>query len=134
MTMDSEGCEVLTTPCEKIWLGKDGILRTQMLQNAKITLALAEEGHRAYVKASGGKKCPLLVDTRGIIFSLDREARALYSGPKGALYYTAVVILVDSPVNRIVGNFFLGLNKTAFPFKLFESETAALEWLKQYRL
>src|ERR1700756_4774181 len=41
-------------------------------------------------------------------------------------------ILIESPLSRIIGNFFMGLNKPSVPAKLFNNEQDAIAWLKQY--
>jgi hypothetical protein len=41
----------------------------------------------------------------------------------------AFAILIDSSVSRVVGNFFLGINKPAVPTKLFTNEKEAVKWL-----
>jgi hypothetical protein len=40
-----------------------------------------------------------------------------------------VALLVGSPVTRVIGNFFIGLNKPRWPVRLFRSESDALAWL-----
>ena len=50
----------------------------------------------------------------------------------GTKLFLAQAIIVDSPVSRLIGSFFLGLNKPPFPTKLFTSEADAVEWLKGY--
>ena len=48
-------------------------------------------------------------------------------------YLTAAALIIANPVSRIIGNFFMGLNKTAFPFQLFTNQEEALKWLKSFK-
>ncbi|MDH5682649.1 MAG: hypothetical protein OEZ36_13750 [Spirochaetota bacterium] len=35
----------------------------------------------------------------------------------------------NSPISRVIGNFFLGLNRPLFPVKLFTEKNEASKWL-----
>jgi len=37
---------------------------------------------------------------------------------------------VRSSIGRMMGNFFLGINKTVFPLRLFGEPEPAIEWLR----
>lgn len=43
-----------------------------------------------------------------------------------------MALLIGSPVSRMIGNFFLGINRLRVPVRLFSDEAEALEWLKRY--
>src|SRR5687767_15485566 len=53
---------------------------------------------------------PVIMDLRSIR-SMDRDARAYYAGPEVAARTPAAALLVGNPLTRVIGNFFLGLNK-----------------------
>ena len=61
--------------------------------------------------------------------SQSREARAHYAANPIA---TAVALVVTNPVSRVLGNFYLGLNKPAVPTRLFSDTADAREWLRAY--
>ena len=123
--------EEIVTRTNKVWLGEDGVVRSTALSNAEETLTNAKETMAAIAKVSTGIKRPLLVDlTRAK--SITREARTYYSGAEAAAHYKAVAIVAGSPVSRVIGNFYLGLNKTPTPTKLFGSEIEALAWLRGF--
>ncbi len=78
------------------------------------------------------QKCPIsfedghiLVDIREVN-SVDRDAREIYANNPSS---QAVALVIGNPVSRILGNFFLGVNKNVSPLKLFTSEQEALNWL-----
>lgn len=113
---------------EKVWLREDGIVQIVASPGADYMLADAKQGIASVAQVSKGKRCPLLVDTRNIK-SMDRAARqelAAYTG------VTSIAVLVDSPVSRVIGNFFTAFNKAAVPLRLFSSEAEATEWLKGF--
>jgi hypothetical protein len=79
--------------------------------------ALTDEPHPTLVVASNVKH-------------VDREARAIFAeGPMNASISSRVALVVATPVSRVLGNFFLGLNKPRFPTKLFSTEADAVAWL-----
>ena len=121
----------IITRTSKIWLGEDGIIRWTCLPLKEEVLADAIENVEAASKISKDKKSPLLVDLRNLK-SVDRKARAYYAGDEAAKVFRACVLLIDSPISKIIGNIFLNFNKPKYPVKLFTSETDAIEWLKGF--
>ncbi len=124
--------DFLLTRCAMISLGEDGIVRFTVSAGADETLDDAREGVAAVVKISKGKKCPLLADIRRVR-ATSREVRRYYAGEEATRAAAAAAILVGSPISRMIGSFFLGLNKPGIPVRLFASESEATEWLKGFR-
>ncbi len=114
-----------------IWLGDDGIVRVNLKPNIKIGLQDAQISMRAISDVCGGQRRPALVDMRGLI-AMDREARLYFAGEETAKVESAAALLIDSPLSKAIGNFFMGLNKPIFPTRLFTSEAEALAWLKGF--
>ena len=85
----------------------------------------------AFWDVAGHRRRPVLVDMRRVR-SIDRAARVHYVSPESALRTLAVGILVGSPLSRVVGNFFIGLNKAPIPTRLFSAEPEALRWLQGF--
>ena len=112
-------------------LGSNGICYTVVKPNASIKLQDALENSDAIKKISGEKIYPLLVNLKQIN-SITKEARDHFSMQDRTPGVTAIGMLIKSPVSRIIGNFFLGLNKSTVPAKLFTDEEKAIAWLKQF--
>lgn len=85
----------------------------------------------AGLKLTGGKKMPVLVDTRESFHSLSPEAKEFAA--KNDMK-TAEAILVKSLHQRIIGSFFLKLASSIsnHPTKIFSNEEEAIQWLKGY--
>lgn len=115
----------------KVWLREDGILYFVASPNTEQTAEDALENIRAGALASDGVRRPGLVDMRQIK-SIAYDARLAYTGPENAKVLSAVAILIGSPTSRVLGNFFLGVNKMPMPVQLFTSEAQALDWLGQF--
>ena len=108
-------------------MGAEGILRV-ILTGASQALEHAKENLSAITALAAGRRVPVLIDLR-LARSLDREARALYSGEQTGNVVCAAALLIESPLSRVIGNMFTGFNKPAYPLRLFRSETEALAWL-----
>ncbi len=115
--------------CYHTWMGADGIARTRVKKNAVVTLEDARENSILVNSFFVDEKFPLLIDSRGIQ-SISREARAFFTANGRDTNTIAFAILIDSAVSKVVGNFFLGINKPAVSTKLFLDEKEALQWLR----
>ncbi|MBI4935138.1 MAG: hypothetical protein HY828_14745 [Actinobacteria bacterium] len=123
----------VTVRVARLWLGDDGIFRIVHFPGSEVSLADAQETMDAYLRLRDGVSRPLLVDTQGMK-SLDRPARAMYASEEAARVATAVAIIVDTPVSRVLGNFYIGLANPHIPSQLFSGQDEALEWLKRFLL
>jgi len=113
----------------ELQLGDDNIIYINILPNAELVLQDSNDIYDAVMKLAQGNLYPLMIDASSIV-SMDRDARKRFSKETTV---TAVALLVETPLSKIIGNFFIGLNKTSIPFKLFTSKPDALEWLEAYR-
>jgi len=122
---------VIVTRTERIWL-EDGVLRCVVLPTASHTLADALENTRAVAELAEGRRVGMLLDTRASR-GLDRDARLHYVRPEAADLVAALAMLIDSQIGRVLGNFFMRVNRPPFPLRLFTAEAEALAWLKGQR-
>jgi hypothetical protein len=113
------------------WMGPDGICRTSTKAGAEVELKHAKENSIIVNGLHQDKKFPLLVDSRSIR-SISKEARRHFSTNGRETKITSIAILVNSPLSRVIGNFFMGINRPQVPTRLFETEADATDWLKQY--
>ncbi len=74
---------------------------------------------------------PILVELDNVK-TVSKESRAIYSSPETAEVISAAALLVGNPVSRIIGNFYLGLNKSVMPVKMFTNRDEAFLWLKTF--
>ena len=114
------------------WMGEDGIARTKVKPDIEITLNHAIENSKVVTSFYTDKKFPILIDSRGIK-SMSREAREHFSTRGRDSKTNAFGIVIKSPLSRVIGNFFLGLNKPAVPTRLFDNEHDALVWLNKHK-
>lgn len=113
------------------WMGGDGICRTKTKLKAEISLKEAQENSVAVSSFYKNKKFPLLIDARDVRY-MEREARKHFSTNGRDIKINCFAVMVKSPLSRMIGNFFMGLNKPAIPARLFDDENDAIAWLKNY--
>jgi hypothetical protein len=123
--------EVTEVTAYHTWMGADNIARTKVKPYAEVTLAEAKENSMAVNALSRGEKFPLLIDSRNIR-SISKEARDFFSMNNRDSCIIAFAIIIDSPLSKIIGNFFMGLNKPRVPARLFTDESEAIKWLKTF--
>ena len=106
-------------------LGADGVLRLTWPRGAVNT---AEDAERAMLRVNqlcGDERHPMLVDM-ATTADVSRGARAVFGRPCQA---SRIALLGASPVDRVLANFFLGINAVPCPTKFFTSERDAIAWL-----
>src|ERR1051326_9595592 len=96
--------EPITTRTAKISLREDGIIQTVVKPpEGRESVADAQANIAVVDRISAGKRHPMLVDMRAVP-GIDREVREYYSRVQVA---TARALLVESPVGRVIANFFI---------------------------
>ncbi len=120
-----------TDKCE-LRIDEQGVVHWSYQPRVELKLADAQREVEVATELTGGKSHLHLVDLR-TIKSVEGKARATYAGDEMAKIAIAMALLVGSPVSRVLGNFYIGLNRPSCPTKLFTDEAAALEWLLSQR-
>ena len=113
------------------WLNENEIFYTVVKPNAVVEISDAIENSAVVKEISDGKIYPMLVNLKEIK-SITKEARDHFSMQGRTPGISAIGLLINSPASTIIGNFFLGLNRSVVPVKLFTKEAKATAWLKQF--
>ena len=121
----------ISTKKGRAYIDQNGIIIQSYYENTELTLEDAKADFKSYPSLCDGFKLPVLIEMENIK-SVEREARAYYSSKEATNYITAAALLITNPVNRIIGNFYMGMNKTIFPLRLFTEKEKAIGWLKKY--
>ena len=114
----------------KFTLSQDNILYTECVPNTVMTLEDGKESTRVSAEMVNYQPLPLLCDLTNVV-KMSHECRKHFAGPEHAATFSKCALIVTSPVSRIIGNFFLGLNKPLKPTRLFTSKEEGLKWLKE---
>ncbi len=76
-------------------------------------------------------KIRVLIDMTSVT-EMSKEARDYFANERTASIQRATALLIGSPVSRVIGNFFMGLNKPISPTKLFTDPGKAIQWLHTF--
>lgn len=110
-------------------LRPDNILETSCVSNTTMTLEDGQECTRVSMEMLENQPTPLLCDLTNVV-KMTRECREHFAGERHAQSFTKAALIVSKPISKIIGNFFLGLNKPINPTKLFTNKENGLKWLK----
>jgi len=129
-TAEKKKPKVIRTKWSEYWL-EDGILRVKVLP-VHMTIDEAIEGNRLIEEhfVTAGTKVLIFCDYTDIK-SQTRECRQYYAGKETADRLIACAILTGSRFGKVIGNFYMGLNKLTIPTRLFTDEAEGLKWLKE---
>ncbi|WP_114779000.1 DUF7793 family protein [Botryobacter ruber] len=94
------------------------------LNNAKINV-------KDRVEFFDGVAYPCLFDITKIKHST-KEARD-YLANEGSELIVASAIVVNSPVIKMMANFYITVNKPQIPTRMFTDRESAMEWLSQFK-
>ncbi|UVJ41709.1 STAS/SEC14 domain-containing protein [Arthrobacter sp. CJ23] len=106
-------------------LSVDGLLHLRWLPGVHIQVEDARAAMAKVNELCQQEQHPMLVDMAAVA-SVSREARAVWSIPCGA---SRIALLGQSPVDRVLANFFLGVHVPPCPTRFFTSRSEAMDWL-----
>jgi hypothetical protein len=107
----------------------DGILYTLCFPETTMELKDGIDSTRISLKMVNEVPLPLLCDLSEVT-KMTIECRKHFSGKEHAKSFSKAALLVSSPISRIIGIFFMGLNKPMKPTILFTDKSKAIKWLK----
>lgn len=116
----------------ELYLGTDGIIHQRTKPYKEYTLEHAREHIELVGRVTGGRKHPVLGDIRGVTQLISKEARHFYASAEGTRFFSALAMLVDSTLTRVLTNFYFQVSRPPHPSRMFTDEAQALEWLTQY--
>lgn len=121
----------MSTRTQEFIMDKTGIVKCVVKKNVHMDLDDAKENVAVVRTLSDDKRVPVLIDISQSL-GITKEARDYFSSDEVAEAQSASALVVKNLFARLVGSFFLGLNKTKFPIQLFTNEAEAEEWLKTF--
>lgn len=95
-------------------------------------LARASADFQSAYARQVGKKCATIVIMSNVL-AQDAETRRVYGELAESGLFFGAALVVDNPLSRALGSFFIGLSKPRIPTKLFDSLEKSLEWLRTIR-
>lgn len=106
-------------------LDEQGVVQLRWPRGVSITTSDAEIAMRNVNTLCGTSHHPMLVDM-ATTAQVSRGARAVFGRPCQA---SRIALLGASPVDKVLANFILGINKLPCPTRFFTSRDEATAWL-----
>ena len=106
-------------------LDGQGIVQLKWPRDVSIAESDAEAAMRNVNELCGDRRLPMLVDM-ATTAQVSRGARAVFGRPCQA---SRIALLGSSPVDKVLANFILGINKLPCPTRFFTSRDEAMAWL-----
>ncbi len=110
-----------------LWI-EEGIMYGKYKPGKLIDLAAAKRVVSDRLQLCSGKDYPSLTiatDLKGIT----KEARDYFSSGDGIRHMIRLALITGSPIARMVGNFWLQINKPELPTRMFNDQAEAVKWL-----
>lgn len=114
----------------KLWID-NGVFHVKAVTD-KLDLFTVQSGLDERVRMSAGIAFPMLSDLRKIKH-VDKEARAFLAKPESTVLISAGAFLVNNQLQKLLGNFFILIDKPEIPTRLFTNESEAMAWLQQFK-
>ncbi|MEM6522360.1 MAG: hypothetical protein AAGF85_10900 [Bacteroidota bacterium] len=92
--------------------------------------AMAEKVIEDRFKFSHYQEYPVLADIRGVEYFSSNAKKVMVE--KGNQLISAAAILVKSPVERMIANSYININKPPKPTRMFTDEKRAIKWLGKF--
>lgn len=97
----------------------------------KIDLDAARHIVQERIRFAANRKMPAMIIS-GRLVSMDKPARDYLASAQGTEGLLACAIIVTSPFARLLGIYFMSVNKPPIPVKIFRDTSKAEQWLQQY--
>ncbi|MFF2030770.1 hypothetical protein [Arthrobacter sp. NPDC058192] len=105
-----------------------GIIEVLLPPNQEIQGPEARIAGEAVRSLAAGRRVPVILVITGVV-GVSVEARRAYTGSIAA---TAFALVGETPVDRVIAHYLLRSRGESIPAQFFTSESAAIEWLRQY--
>lgn len=120
------GARVVDSGAARWWAEGNGVVCNQSYLRL-VTPEHLRAGFAVVRELSNGSKIALVAES-GPLSETTREARRLLAGPEAAAIFSAMAVVVRSPVARTIMSFFVRFSTPPFPVKVFTSAEEARAW------
>lgn len=116
----------------EVWMDTDGVLHQTYIPGAEISIEDSWQELKIYKSTfCRDIRRPIIVDISNIK-TVSKKSRDIYSSKEMGQTISAAALIVNSPVSRIMGNFYVGISKTKMPVRMFATNKDAKNWLKDF--
>jgi len=126
---DSEIVDQIETPELIVRLRKDGIVHITLRKHLVYDIEVQTKLLDINIKITGGKKSFFIYDAEENVI-ITKEARDNSHKIEQLAPSKGSAAIASNLAYRIIGNFYLKVNKPKIPFKVFDNFDKGIEWLK----
>lgn len=127
---NSSGVSKISNDKFQMWI-EDGVFHIVVLTDS-FTLDMAKECVRERMRITRGKPYPMLSDSRNVV-DFEKGARKYLAHNDQVTNLNAGAILIKNRLQKLLGSFFLFINKPGVPARLFTDREEALAWLAEFK-
>jgi hypothetical protein len=109
-------------------LRSDGIMQYNVRPNPEYSVKDVIAANEAAAQIGGGKAYPNLVIIETFL-NADAESRQYAASEESNRYTIADAFVVNSVALKLIGNFYIKVNKPVRPTRIFSTEEDAVNWL-----
>ena len=123
------------TATQKIyWNVEDEIVEGILTANITLLDQAIEiiDAHERVRDKMNKQKTRVLIDMSKIS-EVSKEARDYFANERTSTIQRACALYITSAIGRVIGNFFMGMNKPQAPTKLFTNKEEAIKWLHTFK-
>lgn len=124
---------LIRLPVADVKLREDGIIHLDIRDEIQVTVEAIHQMNAAVARMGREKKYPNLV-TAGRYTSVTKEARDFAATAEANIYTIADAYVLHAFHQKILGNFFVKINKPMNPVRFFDNESEAVAWLRGFLL
>lgn len=128
----SDQAEIIASksmPTAEIKIRKDGIMHLHIKNELNVEFEDVQNVYKETQRLLEGKRYATLFTMTRLV-TPDEQSRKFMASKERHERVIADAFVIKSLPQRLIGNFYLRINKPPSPTKLFVSEENALEWLK----
>jgi hypothetical protein len=122
---------IITRTAEISFSPQHRIIRIKLIEGSEIELNDTIQNKNAILTLTRGSNYLALVDIR-VNVTVSKEARAYAALAENNLGRIASAFIITSTANKLIGNFFINVNKPEIPTRIFSSEESATKWLNEF--
>ncbi len=111
---------------------KEGVLHSSYSKEIDIDLQIAQEVVSYRVMYQENQDYPVVAYGEPVN-SMTKEARDFFANDVGLKNVTALAIVINNALEKMLGNFYIKVSKPKVPTKLFTDLDSAIDWVKQFR-
>ena len=112
-------------------LRSDGIIHTHVSSQQDFTIESLKKINILIGQMLNYKKAPLLITGEQFAFPT-LETRIFWAQEKSCIYSFAEAFVATNFAHKLIGNFYLKINKPQRPTNVFSNEAEAIKWLKTF--